>query len=227
MRKRVALSWSGGKDSCLALDVLIKQGVDVACFVTTVPEEIGRTFGHGEKTEMIRLQGEALEIPVEFISCTFENYSESFVEKMIELKRSYQLDGIAFGDLYLEGHREWGEELAKRAGIQAIYPLWMKEKGDVLSALETFVHSGYNGVVIKVRADVLDKSWLGRFLDQSFMDDISKLEICPMGESGEYHSFVYDGPLFKKKIFLAEATIIKLEASFKLEFGHFELLAKE
>lgn len=226
MKKRVALSWSGGKDSCLALGVLIKLGIDVVCLVTTVPEEIGRTFGHGEKAEMIRLQGEALEIPVEFISCTFDNYTESFVDKMNELKMSYQLDGIAFGDLYLDGHREWGETLAKRVGIEAIYPLWMKQ-GDVLSALETFVHSGYNAVVIKVRNDVLDESWLGRLLDRSFIDDVSGIEMCPMGESGEYHTFVYDGPLFKKKIFLDESMIVKHEASSKLEFGHFELLTKE
>lgn len=225
MKKRVALSWSGGKDSCLALDKLTKQGVEVACLVTTVPVEIGRTFGHGENVELVNLQGRALAIPTEFISCTFENYSISFADTLIHLKQKYQLDGIAFGDLYLEGHREWGEKLAGEALLESIYPLW-GSKEDAIRQLNTFVKSGYKATVIRIREEILDETWLGRQLDAAFVRDIAKIDCCPMGESGEYHTFVSDGPLFQAKIELAKPDIITLETTKKYEFKEYKLIPK-
>src|SRR4051794_25985088 len=100
MNKRIALSWSGGKDCCMALNNLISQGFEVVSLVTTVPKELGRTFGHGERTEMIRLQGEALKVPVHFIECTYENYTDQFVKTLQTMKNQFQLTGIAYGDLY-------------------------------------------------------------------------------------------------------------------------------
>ena len=221
--KRVALSWSGGKDGCLVLDVLKKQGMDVACLVTTVPMEIGRTFGHGEKIELIKLQGEALNIPVFFIECTFEEYTEAFVKEIKRLTEKLQLTGIAYGDLYFEPHREWGEKVAEEVGIDAIYPLWMEEK-EAINGLADFVKSGYRATVIRVREDVLDESWLGRELDASFLQDIQSENSCPMGEAGEYHTFVYDGPLFNQKIQLEQSEVIQLETTKKLEFRRYSLL---
>ncbi|GLB60874.1 diphthine--ammonia ligase [Cytobacillus sp. NCCP-133] len=225
MNNRVALSWSGGKDSSLALDVLINKGVEVACLLTTVPAEIGRTFGHGEKIELISLQAKALSIPLAFVSCSFEDYTQRFVDDLKKIKEEYSLTGIAFGDLYLEGHREWGEKAAAEAGIEAVYPLWMEEK-DSIKALETFIDSGYKAKVIRVCEDVLDSSWLGRDLDSAFLRDIQNVNACPMGESGEYHTYVYDGPLFSQKIQLASPKLIQLETTKKLEFEAYQLTEK-
>lgn len=225
LKKRVVLSWSGGKDGCLALDKLINAGVEVVCLVTTVPKEIGRTFGHGEKMEFVKLQGEALQIPTEFIYTSFDQYTDFFIQTLKKLKDQYQVEGIAFGDLYLDGHREWGEKLAAAAGVDAYYPLWGKQE-DSLLMLKNFINSGYKAKVIRVREDVLSDVWLGRELDHSFYEDIENLEICPMGESGEYHTFVYDGPLFKKKIELQNPNLIHLESTKKLEFGHYQLKEK-
>ncbi|KON88681.1 hypothetical protein AF332_18975 [Sporosarcina globispora] len=225
MRKKVVLSWSGGKDSCLALDVLIKQGYEVACLLTTVPQEIGRTFGHGEKTDLIKLQAISLSIPAEFIYCTFEDYSERFVSDLRKIIDKYGVTGIAYGDLYLDGHREWGEKTAEEAGLEAVYPLWMEEK-DSLKALGAFVESGYKAKVIRVRENVLDDSWLGKELDHDFLSKIEAEPVCPMGESGEYHTLVYDGPLFSQPIQLGSPEIIQLETTNKLEFGEYRLAAK-
>jgi diphthine-ammonia ligase len=225
MNKRIALSWSGGKDCCMALNTLIQQGFEVVCLVTTVPKELGRTFGHGERTEMITLQGESLSIPVYFIECSYENYTDQFIKSVQTLKSQYKLMGIAYGDLYLDEHREWGEKVALAAGVEAMYPLWMK-KEDALQSLENFVYSGYEAVVVRVREDVLDETWLGRMIDESFLQDVQKTTICPMGESGEYHTFVFDGPLFSKRIQLEFGELIQLETTKKLEFKSYSLLER-
>ncbi|MFE8699226.1 diphthine--ammonia ligase [Cytobacillus sp. FJAT-54145] len=222
MNKRLALSWSGGKDGCMALHTLVQQGYTIACLVTTVPAEMGRTFGHGDRTEMIQLQAEALNIPVHFIECTFKSYTDRFVESLSKLKEEYQLTGIAFGDLYMDEHRDWGESVAKRAGVDAIYPLWMKQDESEV-ALKKFVESGYEAVVIRVREELVDEAWLGRKVDSSFYHDIIKMNICPMGEAGEYHTYVFNGPLFKKKIKLGEPSIVEYESSKKVEFDSFIL----
>lgn len=226
MKNKIALSWSGGKDGCMALHHLVEQGYEIACLLTTVPVEIGRTFGHGEKTEMITLQGKALNIPVHFIECSFNRYTEDFIQSLINLKEEYGLTGIAFGDLYFEPHREWGEKVADAAGVKSLYPLWMKEE-DSLQALEKFVNSGYKAVVIRVREDVLNESWLGRQVDSTFVKEIRETKSCPMGEAGEYHTFVYDGPLFSKRIQLEKGKIISLETTKKLEFEHVYLADTE
>lgn len=196
MTKRIALSWSGGKDSCMALHELVAQNGRVVCLITTVPKETGKTFAHDEKTVSIESQAEALGIPIEFIHCSYDTYSEDFLYALNILKDKYELNAIAFGDMHIEGHREWGEKLANEAKLEALYPLWT-EPTSMKKALEKFVHTGYKAKVIRVQEDQLSNDWLGRQLDESFIKDICQEQVCPMGESGEYHTFVYDGPLFK------------------------------
>lgn len=223
MKKRIILSWSGGKDSCMALDTLIGQGYEVVGLVTTKPEAGDRTFAHDERTSMIQLQGQALSIPVHFIECSFESYTEQFVQTVQALKNQQQITGIAFGDLYLDEHREWGEKVAAEAGVEALYPLWTTEE-KALNALKQFVDTGYQAVVVRVREEVLDESWLGRLVDASFQKDVQNTSICPMGESGEYHTFVFDGPLFAKRILLESGSVIKFDTSAKLDFKNYQLI---
>lgn len=171
------------------------------------------------------MQAELLSIPVQFIACSFENYTDHYIAELKKLKGQLQLAGIAFGDLYLEGHRSWGENVAAEAELEAYYPLWM-EKKDRIRALEAFIASGYKAKVISVREDVLDESWLGREIDLSFLQQIRKEPVCPLGESGEYHTYVYDGPLFSQKILLESPKITRRETTRKLEFEVFKLGAK-
>lgn len=225
MEKRIALSWSGGKDSCLALDTLVKDGYKVVCLMTTAPEETGRTFAHGEKLELVKAQAASLNIPIEFVNCTLEHYTDRFIETLLELKEKYDLNGIAYGDLYLDEHREWGEQVAAKAAVEAIYPLWMMAH-EAKAKLQTFVQSGFKAVVIRVRKEKLDDTWLGRQLDEAFLRDISNENVCPMGEAGEYHTFVYDGPLFKKRIELSFGEIEEAEHSKRLEIAEFKVFDK-
>ena len=151
-----------------------------------------------------------------FISCTYESYTDHFIGALKELKEQYGLTSIAFGDLYLEEHREWGEKASEAAGLEPLYPLWM-EKENAIYALQQFAESGYKAAVIRVRDDKLDPSWLGMEVNQRFIDRVLETDICPMGEAGEYHTFVYDGPLFKKEIEIAFGNVLQLETTKRLE----------
>lgn len=197
--KQIALSWSGGKDSCMALHKLNSENMKVVCLMTTVPQETSKTFAHNEDVKKIKAQADSLGIPIEFIHCTYDTYTDDFLKELNRLKIEYKLDAVAFGDMYLDGHKEWGQSLADAAELEAFYPLW-SNKSEMLHALKRFVDTGYKAVVIKVREDLLPPNWVGRPLNDHFIKDISEKEVCPMGESGEYHTFVYDGPLFKKAI---------------------------
>src|SRR5699024_11010512 len=111
--KKVVLTFSGVKDSNLALYYLLKEGLDVVCLVTTAYKEKGETVAHGESLIKIEKQANELGIPVTFIKTDFDTYQESFVDKLKKLKEELGIDTIAFGDIYLKVHREWGEQLAQ------------------------------------------------------------------------------------------------------------------
>ncbi|MEH6942831.1 diphthine--ammonia ligase [Bacillus sp. JJ722] len=222
---KVALSWSGGKDACFTLHKLHEQGIEVACLLTTIPKELNATFGHGEKREAIEAQGKALGIPVEWISCTFSTYTDDFIAKVKEVKNAYQITAIAYGDLYLDEHREWGERVAEAIGMEALYPLWMKES-DTPAALQQFIASGYRAKVIRIMQNYFSEDWLGRDLNMSFYHDLQNLSVCPMGEKGEYHTFVYDGPLFQQKVSFKEGAIEELETTWRLQLNDISLKQK-
>ena len=220
----VLLSWSGGKDACMCLDVLVKNGHKVVCLLTTESRETGRTFGHGEKREMIAAQGESLNIPVHIIEVEDQQYTEKFINDIKMLKETFKADAIAFGDLYFQAHRDWGEQVAAAANLQAIYPLWM-EKDQALDGLNQLLQSGYQAMVIRTMKDhpALTK-WLGKTIDHEFAEEVLHTGICPMGEAGEYHTFVYDGPLFTNPISIQTGEIIDFETTNRIEIKSFSLV---
>ena len=194
---KTALSYSGGKDSSFALHKLQEQGIQVACLITTIWEKSGETVAHGEKRERVKKQAEQLGIPLEFIVTDFQKYTNDFKVRLQEVKDAYQLDAIAYGDIYLEGHRKWGVDVAESVGLDALYPLWTKQEL-AIDLLYEYVEAGFKSKVIKVDEEKIPKNWVGREVDAAFIRDILKYDkVCPLGESGEYHTYVYDGPIFQ------------------------------
>lgn len=192
---KTVLSFSGGKDSCFALHQLQKENIDVACLLTTVWKVDKTTVAHSESLAKMKEQANSLQIPIYFMETDFNEYGTDFVNSLKEIKMMYRVDEIAFGDIYLQGHREWGENIAAQAKLKPYYPLW-SEKQHALSLLRSFVDLNFKAVVTKVDDTKLPADWVGRPLDATFITDISHYDVCPMGESGEYHTFVQDGPIF-------------------------------
>ncbi len=190
---KVFASWSGGKESALATYKAISQGHQVSYLVNFLSEDGKRSRSHGIKAEVLDLQSEAIGIPIVQVKTSWENYEENFKKVVTELKEK-GIEGGVFGDMDLEEHREWIERVCAELGIKPLLPLWGIGPGDLLA---DFWQSGFKAIVVATR---LEKNLLGRSLDKAFLDEIQKFGCHPCGESGEYHTFVFDGPIFKRPL---------------------------
>ena len=189
--------WSGGKDCSLALYRAKKMGVDVSC-VFNMKNSTGRlSRSHGISSQLLQVQAESMNIPIVQQSATWNSYENRFKSAVKKLKSQGVETGI-FGDIDLDVHREWVERVCQEIGIEPVLPLWGQAREDLL---KDFIASGFKAVVVALRADLLGKEWLGREIDSRFMEDMAKMENIDLcGEGGEFHTFVYDGPIFKRPV---------------------------
>ena len=185
------VSWSGGKDSCLALWRSQQSGFKVTHLLTALEETGSRVRSHGVSVQLMRAQAAALKLDIEFLSASWKEYEYQFIEKLTFLKSLGIQSGI-FGDIDLIAHREWEEKVCGAAGIAACLPLWNEDR---LSLVSEFFHAGFKARVSCVDGRFLDDTFVGCEFDQSFIDRLpSGVDAC--GENGEFHTFVYNGPNF-------------------------------
>ena len=185
------VSWSGGKDSCLALWRSQQSGFKVTHLLTALEETGSRVRSHGVSVQLMRAQAAALKLDIEFLSASWKEYEYQFIEKLTFLKSLGIQSGI-FGDIDLIAHREWEEKVCGAAGIAACLPLWNEDR---LSLVNEFFHAGFKARVSCVDGRFLDDTFVGCEFDQSFIGRLpAGVDAC--GENGEFHTFVYDGPNF-------------------------------
>ena len=195
--KSIALFFSGGKDSTLALHRL-KGTHDVRYLISTITIDFDRVSIHGVRRSLLERQAESLGIPLRlgFIpaSATNEIYEKSMAEVLTQLKEE-GIDTIAFGDIFLEDIRQYRENMLRKLGMKAIFPLW---KEDTETLAEEFIGLGFRAVVVSSFYPRL----LGMEFDREFLKELKEIgeDIDPCGEKGEFHTFVYDGPLFSHPI---------------------------
>ncbi len=195
--KSIALFFSGGKDSTLALHRL-KGTHDVRYLISTITIDFDRVSIHGVRRSLLERQAESLGIPLRlgFIpaSATNEIYEKSMAEVLTQLKEE-GIDTIAFGDIFLEDIRQYRENMLRKLGMKAIFPLW---KEDTETLAEEFIELGFRAVVVSSFYPRL----LGMEFDREFLKELKEIgeDIDPCGERGEFHTFVYDGPLFSHPI---------------------------
>lgn len=188
-------SWSGGKESVLAFHRAIQDGIEVRYLLNMVSEDGERSRSHHLSSKLIRLQAEAIRISIIQRKTTWESYEEEFKKALSYFKKEGIQAGV-FGDIDLQEHREWVERVCKDTDIKPVLPLWGEEREKLL---EEFIGAGFKAIVVAVIED-LGEEWLGRQIDNNFINDLKKLKVDLCGERGEYHTFVYNGPIFKKPI---------------------------
>ncbi|WP_038056598.1 diphthine--ammonia ligase [Thermodesulfobacterium hydrogeniphilum] len=197
MDKKAFACWSGGKDCTLAVFKALKDGWKVCYLVNMLQPDGKKSRSHGLPAELLKLQSQALGIPIIQKKSSWEDYENSFKEILKDLKKRGINTGI-FGDIYLQVHRNWVERVCKESGITPLLPLWLK---DTETLINEFVNAGFKALIVSINKNFLGKEWLGQEINRDFIEKVKKLgNIDPCGEEGEFHSFVYDGPIFKKRV---------------------------
>lgn len=200
--KKCFVSWSGGKDTCLACYKAMRDpDIEVTCLLNMVSEDGKYSRSHGVSSQVLREQASAIGLPIIQKKSSWDTYEKEFKEAVMELKKSGISAGI-FGDIDFQVHRDWVERVCKDTGIKPIFPLW---KGDRESIIKEFIASGFEAMVVSVRKDIIGPEWIGRKMDEKFLDHIRPLgnvDLC--GEAGEYHTLVVSGPIFKRRMEVLE-----------------------
>jgi len=194
------MNWSGGKDSALALyDIQRQQTYRVDRLLTTFNRQADRVSMHGLRRRLLRRQAEVLGYSLREVDLPemsdLESYNRAMAAAFEQVRQEGLTHGI-FGDIFLEDLRRYREEQLREAGLEGVFPLWRQS---TRSLMDRFIDLGFRAVVICVSAERLDASFLGRELDAQFLRDLPK-EVDPCGENGEYHTFVYDGPIFERPV---------------------------
>ncbi len=205
MTEPVLVAWSGGKDSALALRaVLADPSLKVEALLTTVTREYDRISVHGVRRSLLHAQVHALGLPLLEMeipaSCDNATYEAALAAALRTARaRNHSLHRYVFGDLFLEDVRRYREERLAPLGMQPIFPLWGR---DTRELARVFIDDGFRAVVVCVDTTLLDASFSGREYDASFLAELPA-GVNPCGENGEFHTFVYDGPLFRERVELS------------------------
>ncbi len=224
--KEVFVSWSGGKDSCLAGYLATTQGLKVRYLANMITEDGKRSWTHGQSSETLQVQAQAMGIPLVQQRTTMANYEAEFKHMIHNLKKD-GIGGGVFGDIDFEVHREWVERVCRQAGVTAHLPLWMKDQRQIL---REFVALGFEAVVVAAKAEFFGEEVLGRKVDLDFIEYLEELgktrDITPCGEAREYHTLVIDGPLFRQRVEILETSQTLAEGVWIMEILQAKLKAK-
>src|SRR6185312_9761713 len=192
--------WSGGKDSALALyHAMQEKDYSIARLLTNVNKKYHRVSMHGVREALLEKQAMALGFPLQKLLLDDEpsmaEYESCMRQTLTDLK-SNGFTHAVFGDIFLEDLRRYREDRLKEIGLKAVFPIW---KRDTRELVREFIGLGFKAVVVCTKAEVLDESFVGRVIDQGFLNDLPD-GVDPCGENGEFHSFVFDGPIFRDPV---------------------------
>lgn len=203
------MNWSGGKDSALALHAVQQAGTyEVVGLLTTVNEAYGRVTMHGVRQEMIYQQAAAIGLPLYKIhipkQVSMDVYG-AIMRRHLTMFKAKGVEHAIFGDIFLEDLRTYREEHLAEVGIEGVFPLWQQP---TVELAQKFIDLGFRAITICVSEKHLDSSFVGQELDAAFFANLPS-GIDPCGENGEYHSFVYDGPLFNQSIPIERGEVVR------------------
>jgi uncharacterized protein (TIGR00290 family) len=203
MKEPVVMSWSGGKDSAMALHELLRDSAyEVVSLLTTISEQFRRISHHGVCESLLDAQAEAIGIPLHKVylpsssnaGCTNEVY-EAIMSRVMASYKMRGVETVGFGDLFLEDLRAWREANLAKAGMRGVFPIWKRNTTELAHEV---IRLGYKACLSCVEA-IVGSGFAGRLYDEEFLSELPST-IDPCGENGEFHSFVFDGPIFKRPI---------------------------
>jgi uncharacterized protein (TIGR00290 family) len=198
--ENILVSWSGGKDSAVALhEILNDSNYRVAALLTTVTEDYDRISMHGVRRVLLEQQAAALGLPLEVVLITRNASNEEYEANMGQALAKYKQAGVsavAFGDIFLEDLKQYREDKLATLNLKGIFPIW---KWDTQELAREFIRMGFKAITTCVDTQALGEQFAGREINEQFLSELPPT-VDPCGENGEFHSFVYDGPIFKQKI---------------------------
>jgi uncharacterized protein (TIGR00290 family) len=214
MKDKVIVGWSGGKDAAQALYELKQaDNIEITALLTTVTEGYDRISMHGVRRDLLVKQANALGYPLEEIrippKCTNEIYEQRMQQSLEKLLKE-GVSGAAFGDLFLQEVRTYREERMSRIGMHCHFPLWGKPTAELA---RRFISLGFRAVVVCVDTQAISGEFAGREYDATFLRDLPA-NADPCGENGEFHTFVYDGPIFANPIAIERGEIVLRDERF-------------
>jgi len=229
LKDKILFSWSGGKDSALALNSIRNNNndIEIVALITTVTEDYNRISMHGVRCELLEKQAASIGLPLEKISITKNSGNEEYEEKMKSVLLKYKNEGVtavAFGDIFLEDLKKYREANLAKIGLKGLFPLW-KQESYILA--KKFIDLKFKAIITCVDGHFsfedsaqsntpkqLDGSkFCGREFDNTLLADLPKNVDC-CGENGEFHSFVYAGPIFKNEIALTKGEVVLRDEQF-------------
>ena len=208
-KQNAFFNWSGGKDSALALYKTFQlKKYHVQYLLTNVNAVHDRISMHGVQRSLLEAQAASIGISLQTIELpeqpTMIEYEQTMMNKMQQLKLAGCTTAI-FGDIFLEDLKLYREQKLKEVNIECVFPIWKMSTQDLI---KEFIDLGFKAIVVCINENYLDKSFCGRLIDESFINDLpANVDVC--GENGEFHSFVFDGPIFKNPIKFSKGDIIR------------------
>ena len=198
--EKVIFAWSGGKDSAMSLyEIQKSKKYEIVSLLTTITEDYDRVSLHGVLRSLVEQQAHSLGLPIHEVfiskSCSNEEYDAKMMGVLTKFKQA-GVSSVVFGDVFLEEVRKYREDNLSKLGMEGIFPIWGRDTAELT---RSFIALGFQAVVTCVDSKVLDKRFVGRMLDKHFLAELPP-NVDPGGENGEFHSFVFDGPIFKERI---------------------------
>ena len=208
MAEKALFSWSGGKDSAIALyEIQKSKSYEILALLTTITEDYDRVSMHGLRRILLEQQAKSLGISLEKVFITKDASNEEYESKMKEALLRYKNAGVhsvVFGDIFLQDIRKYREENLSKIEMNGVFPIWRR---NTTALAHTFIDLGFKAITICVDSNVLDKRFAARDFDKQFLSQLPPT-VDPCGENGEFHSFVYDGPSFRENILFKKGEIV-------------------
>lgn len=209
--EKAFLNWSGGKDAAFSVYQYQQKGTFPICYLlTTLSAKQRRISMHGVRESLLNQQASAINIPLKKIYLPENAPMETYNRAMRSQLNAFAEEGIhyaIFGDIFLEDLRQYREEQLLSAGMTGLFPLWKKNTTEIITE---FLDAGFKAIITAVNAKLLDRSFAGRILNEEFLHDLPE-GIDPCGENGEFHSFVFDGPIFQRPVLFSKGSIWEKE----------------